>query len=42
MNRMIEKMRVYPWYAYVANEKGPFNKTGKPWNPIDHKSPIPT
>ena len=33
MNRMIEKMRVYPWYAYIADEKGPFNKTGKPWAP---------
>ena len=35
MNRMIEKMRVYPWYAYVADENGPFNKTGKPWYPSE-------
>ena len=35
MNRMIEKMRVYPWYAYVADEHGPFNKTGKPWYPSE-------
>ena len=38
MNRMIEKMRVYPWYAYVADEKGPFNKTGRPWFPHDQNS----
>lgn len=33
MNRMIEQMRVYPWYAYVANERGKFNKTKEPWLP---------
>lgn len=32
MNRMISKMRYHPWFAFVANENGPFNTSGKPWS----------
>jgi len=27
MNRMVEKMREYPWYAYVTDEHGPIEQT---------------
>lgn len=39
MDRMIDKMRQYPWYAYVADESGPFNKTGKHWDPVVTRPP---
>lgn len=38
MNRQINKMRIYPWYAYVANEQGKFNTSGKPWVPYSVSS----